>query len=178
MKKSMWIAAVATLLVLIVLPTTFVSAQAGGTLTQADLDKFIADFPEFVKWADDKGDVWDRDEAMSGGTEVGEEIQNYLQDKGWDVQKFFYVFTTVVHETLLSTHGGGDMAAMLQAQRESIANNPDMPADQKEQALAELDKAILQAGSGAGMGMEIHPDDTKLIQANKDKLLEALAAAE
>lgn len=157
-------------------------APAQEPFTKAELDKFLADYPEFAAWAQKAGnsleDV-DSSQEVAAAMQYNKEIQEYLEGKGWTADRFFYVLSHIGMGLMRSAMGDGNMSAadQLQMQRDMIANNPAIPENDKKEALAELDEAIAETRKNADLlNQDIPEEELALILANKDKIMEVMTS--
>ncbi len=160
-----------------------VPAAAGQPpFNEAELNKFAAEWPLFVRWAHQKGEAFEKikDPSAMQAAALGQEVKNYLQNRGWQPERFFYVASHVAAGLMAAEAGPASTqaAVQLEAQRQVILNNPQLSEVQKKQILAQIDQAIAEAKKAdQTAAAEIPAQEMSLIQTHRQRLLAIISTA-
>jgi hypothetical protein len=140
---------------------------------QSELQKFVDDWPGFAKWAEEKGEKYHQSPTAAEGYAFSKEMESYFNKIGWKPERFFYVYHHVSAGLVAieMKDQAQQSSAELEAQKAAIMANPDIPADQKKQILDQLNQMTSATGNQQ-LGVEIPPEEMRLIRANKDMLMD------
>jgi hypothetical protein len=176
MKKRLIVLCVSVILCLSIPPVIAGSSDEFEPFTGEELTKFMADWPAFSQWAESTGQKYDPTAAPAPGTNYGSELQEYLTGRGWKTERFFYVLSRVAYglSAMQTQQTVPEVVSQLQAQKDQIMANPDIPESQKQALISQLDQSIQQMGGIPQQYDEIHPSELELIKSNKDALMTIL----
>jgi hypothetical protein len=145
--------------------------------TSAELDRFLDDWPGFVKWAEARG----RDlEVVTTPSEMLQAFQRfdagvYLRDAGWDPERFFYVaghswMATVVISAQAQVP---EMIAGIDEAIDAIRSNQMLTNQQKQATIDELvnAKALML---GLDSYFDIDPTEVELVRSRQDRVRKVL----
>lgn len=183
MKKSF---VVLLLTLALFLPATTSQAQDMGqqkAFTADELDKFLADYPDYMKWAMAKGMAMQsqqQEPTMEEVMAMRQEINDFLAKRGWSSpERFMYILGQVSLGMLPMQGGGGsnDMLSALKAQRSMIENNPNIPESEKKSALADIDETLKELAETPQMvQQQVKPEELALINERRDEIMKVLGA--
>lgn len=153
-------------------------AQTPTPFTQAELERFLADYPAVTQFLEAQG-------QEGGALEPGfiqdarqtKAFTDFLSQRGWDVQRFFYVTQQVgsgVVALQLSEQGSRIQREYEQTKAE-ILKSPDLTPAQKQQFLAQMEEAMAQSRA-MGDASRLAPGEMALIKANKARIFKTLGA--
>lgn len=134
-------------------------------ISQQELDRFMADYPTYITWAQSQG-------AQQPPIE---EIEAYVRDLGWDSERFGYVLNQVVIGAMAlqledQMQEIKDQTEQIKAQRDQLMASANLTEDQKSQMQAQVEQ-ILQSREQMIQAVEAVPDENvALVAANIDKL--------
>lgn len=159
-----------------------VPAGAQAPFNLKELNQFLTDFPGFVQFMEDKG------QEIEGGNrpetwksmQIDRSMREFLSDTGWNADRFFYLASHVA-TGLMATEvrdRAPEIQAQLQAQKEAILGNPQIPEEMKQQLLAQMQSGMAQAGTLQTVGDDLPPDEMALIKANKDRINDLFSSLE
>ena len=146
--------------------------------TGTELNKFMADWPGFSKWAESIGKKFDHAATPMAGMQYGKDIQDYLTGKGWQTERFFYILSHVAYglSALQTQQAMPEVVAQLEAQKKQIMESPDIPESQKQTLLSQLDESIKQTGGIPQQYEDIPASELDLIRNNMEKLMAVMEA--
>ncbi len=170
-RRAVAISAIFLWVILAALPA-LAAEIAPKPFTQAELDKWMADLPTFNKWVEENegrlGGLADPMAAFAGRLPVQAEEQ--LARMGWKMDRFIYVFHQVVAAmVIMEFPEAKSMVEVLQVQRDELAKITDIPAARKEQALADIDRTIVEVRKLPGGGRPA-PQELELVRKNREKI--------
>ncbi|MEO5340825.1 MAG: hypothetical protein H7837_09995 [Magnetococcus sp. MYC-9] len=154
---------------------------------EAEFNRFMSDYPAASQWLSEKGRRYGGVNSpwVLSGMRYDRDFVKYLQEKGWEVERFFYLLDHINMGLLTSqaearhdavrarlnqqkekmqtqmaegqqqwqeqmreqTRSSAETArAQWSAQRERLANDPNIPPPQKQRMLAQMDRAQPPAG--------------------------------
>ena len=149
--------------------------------TSAELDQFLADWPEFAKWAKQVGEKYNTGgQGALQNHMYSQKVLNHIKGMGWgDPMRFFYVLghTSLGLATVQTSTAQPQMLASMEQQKQAIMNNPNMSAEQKQQILAQMEQAMAQMQQANQYAAEIPPEELALIKARKDEIMAVLRSA-
>ena len=155
----------------------YARAQEEKPFTSGELSKFIADFPEIADHAEqlgeeigaveDEPDAWQTIAASSSMAKI-------LKQKGWQPERFSYIIS----------HIGTGLAGLTMAEHQPVINdqltqakkaiqdNPNLSDEMKEQMLSQFEQSMGATAQLSKSLDELPDSEVKLIQQNKDKLIQ------
>ena len=145
--------------------------------TSAELDKFLDDWPRFVRWAEERGreigSISTPSEMM--GAFARFDAGSFLRDAGWDPDRFSYVaghaWMAVIEITAREQLPG--MIAGIDEAIASLRANPRLTAEQRRTAIDELTAAkALMLGLDAYF--EVDPAEVELVRARQELVRKVL----
>ncbi len=147
--------------------------ETAKPFTAAELDRFLDDWPRFVRWAEERG----RDlESVTTPSEVMQafrrfDADSFLREAGWDPERFFYVaghawMATVV---LTAQQQMPEMIAGIDQAIEAVRANPALTAQQKQATIEELGaaKALML---GLDSYVDIDPGEVELVRTRQNRV--------
>ena len=173
----------ALLILMLAVGSAWAQPQEQEPFNATELNKFLGDYPDFIKWTENHHEEWKQLEStpMKAGMKVSQDVLGFAREKGWDPpQRFFYVMGQVSAgiAQIKMPQMASDMSGMLKQQRKMIADNPNIPAAQKKEALADIDKALAEAAKQGPMeGPTVHPEEMALIRANQQEIEKVMGMA-
>ena len=91
----------------------------------SELSKFMSDYPDFVSWAREAGEMYGsiEDPNVVQSMALSESLQSYVSSLGWDTERFFYMMTHVASglSAVMMEEAGVDMAAQMAAMQNKTA---------------------------------------------------------
>lgn len=141
------------------------------TMTQAELDKFIADYPAYVRWAVSKGET----------EPTEQEIEGFIQGLGWPVIRFSYVMNQVMVGSMAmrmkdQLPQSRAQIKELEAERDRYMAKTDLKDDEKKEIAAQFNELIENKQEILRQIEEMPADELTLIRGSMDRLSVALAA--
>ncbi len=153
----------------------FVAAQDVAVeepFTKGELKRFLADWPAFVSWAENKGEQYQNLEAPGAGGRWSREMEEYLGGTGWKPERFFYVLSHVTYGMLVvQMQQVPEITSQLKEQMAAVENDPNLPEAQKQVLLSQMGQAVAQTAQLGQHGKDLPYQEIELIKANKEKLL-------
>ncbi|MEO5355311.1 MAG: hypothetical protein H7835_19155 [Magnetococcus sp. XQGC-1] len=182
MKTGMFAGSLLALLLSVTGAVDAGNAQTRKPFDEAEFNRFMTDYPTVSQWLTEKGrhrggvnSPW-----MLSGMRYDRDFIRYLQEKGWDTERFFYLLDHVNLGLMTSRSEARQEASMARwdqqrskmqsqmadeqkkwqdqaeeqnrssletaraqwtAQRERLANDPNIPPPQKQRMLAQMDRS-------------------------------------
>ena len=169
----------ATLILLTLVATT---ALAGDRpeITSTTLDKYLKVLPGMVdlikKAQSGGGDGMEGLMAALQGSQISNQVTNYLSKNGWKAEEFAGVHAVVASATsyLMAKPQLEKAQKEMAAKQKEMMADPSMPDSVKQQ----MKSMMAQQGGAAGyMGQmqelvkDLSPSELKLLESNKDKII-------
>jgi len=177
MRKGLWFGLLVALVWMTCPP-----AMAESPFNLKELDKFLADFPGFVRFSEEQGEAIGADTrpGMWTSLKMNDEIKGFLDKKGWDFERFFYMASHVTAGLMAAEvrAQGPEIIAQMEAQMAAIANNPQIPDAMKQQLMAQMQSGMTQAGAVGAAGDDLPPQEMDLILKHKARIRKAFERAE
>ena len=145
-------------------------AAEQAPFTRAEFNRFMSDWPAYVKWAKKQGQKYENPQSL-GSFRFGSELVSHLKGMGWKPERFFYVASQSARGLAaaeMRSQSPGISKQMEEARR-GIMSNPQLTPEQKKQMLDSMgqsERAMSQIKSVKG----IAPKEMALITANRNKL--------
>lgn len=140
--------------------------------TKDELKRFLADWPAFVSWAENKGEQYNNLETPGAGRRWSREMEEYLAGKGWQPERFFYVLSHVTYGMLVvQMQQVPEITSQLKEQMVAVENDPNLPEAQKQMLLSQMGQAVAQTAQLGQHGKDLPYQELELIKANKEELL-------
>ena len=147
-------------------------AQSQSPFHQAELDRFLKDYPAVTRFLDAQG-------QQSDATQPGfmEEVlqtkafTDFVAQRGWNVERFLYVtqqVSTGMMVLQMAEHGAQIQSEYAQTRAE-ILKSPDLNPAQKQQFLAQMEQAMEQS-KAAGDPSRLAPGELALVKSNKARI--------
>lgn len=139
---------------------------------QAELTRFINDWPQFAAWADAQGAQYGDDE----GYEWGQEVTDKVDDMGWDPTRFFYIANQCASgiSGMTLEERRPEMDAQMAEAMASIQNNPGLSPAQREQMLAMMGQSQANLDQAEEVDDNVSPQEMALIKANETEIRHAM----
>ncbi len=140
-------------------------------MTKAELDKFIVDYPAYVRWAISKGE-----------SEPGEqEIETFIKGLNWEVIRFSYVMNQVMVGSMAvrmkdQIPQARQQISELTAERDRYMTQEKASEEQKKDIAAQFNELIESKQDMLRQIEELPAEELALITANMGPLSSALAA--
>ena len=146
-------------------------AQDDQPLTKPELDKFIADTPDFINWAEKQEQLADKDIGEMAADKM---IRDYLSKKDWNPERYFNVFSRVAMGVQLLQRKpiGAEEKAMIEAQIESIKKNTALSPEAKKEMIDAMN--MLTGGQFGGGMVNTDKKELELIKSRQAELLRIL----
>ncbi len=140
-------------------------------LTQAELDKFIIDYPAYVRWAISKGESEPSEQ----------EIESFIQSLNWQVIRFSYVMNQVMVGSMAvrmkdQIPQAKKQIAELQAERDRYLTQETASEEQKKDIAAQFNELIESKQDMLRQIEELPAEELALIKGSMDRLATALAS--
>jgi hypothetical protein len=164
----------AMLAVLIAAALPLPAQESGGRpqepFTAAELERFVDDWPALAQWAKQTGNPLD----ILGAQSVEQAMDRFLQDRGWEPERFFYVAGHAMAALLVMDLSEQTPAiiARLEQQKTLIERDSRLSREQKERALADTDEAILEVMQFR-TGHDVPEQELELVRARREEVKEA-----
>jgi hypothetical protein len=176
---------ISALILIVVLATTAMAADKRPQITASTLDKYLKVLPGIAALVD-KADAGATDGANSveglmgalQGSTLSTQFTDYLSKNGWEVEEFAGVHAVVAAATsyLMAKPGLANAQQAMAARQKEMMADPNIPDSVKKQMQSMMAQ---QSGGTAGLMApmqdlvkEISPSEMKLIEANKDRIVE------
>lgn len=156
MKKAVIPLSVFCLLILAI----FARADGQPPFSQDELDAFIVDSPAFLDWCEHHGKTcFVIDIIMEPEKRLQHaDMVDFTVGRGWNPDRFFYIFKQVILAGIMKDMGGrGERKLkMLLEKRQKIHENPNLPKDEKEKAIKQMDGLIEELKRNMGNFHGVH----------------------
>ncbi|MBW2369998.1 MAG: hypothetical protein JRH15_19170 [Deltaproteobacteria bacterium] len=152
--------------------------------TANELEKFIADWPDFFTWYKDKKPYKDRTfkgdvkitQVIDGvfffkGIENHPEVVSYLDGKGWRSERFFYLMEQASNG-LAYQHMKDEVPQQQASMREtvkSLRKDKHMPPAERERAVTDLEQAIVNLDQTL-KSLQVSDEELALIVSHMETL--------
>lgn len=161
-------------LCLVLLPGALLAQSQQSPFTLEELNRFLADFPQFLAHMEEQGHMVENTANPDAwkAAEMRDIYTDYVQSKGWSVERFSYV-ASHVSQGLVAAEvrtRTPEIESQLAEARESIMSNPSMSQAMKQQMLAQLEQSMAQTRELEKTGEDIPQSEMALIQSNKDRI--------
>jgi hypothetical protein len=170
MKRGKALIALAAVLALLVSPS--LAETKAKPLTDAEVAKLVADWPDVIDWLEKKGKQIEAapDGGISTAVFADREFTSFMAKKGWTIERFSYVSSTAFYLTsvIAIERENPDTARQFD---EAIAQvrASELPADQKAENIKTLQDAKA-AMLSLSSDMVINQDELKIVRARFDGL--------
>ena len=160
------------LVLLLCCAPAWAQSQPQSPFNQAELDRFLKDYPAVTQFLDAQG-------QQSDATQPGfmEEVlqtkafTDFVAQRGWNVERFLYVtqqVSTGMMVLQMAEHGAQIQSEYAQTRAE-ILKSPDLNPAQKQQFLAQMEQAMEQS-KAAGDASRLAPGELALVKSNKARI--------
>ena len=172
------------MLVLIIITSGPAQAANMGNqppFSEAELRKFLADFPKYSKWAEKHGEQFGVMDGPNAWEALGfnQELKGFLKSLGWQPEeRFFYILGQVTTGLMgtMSSYVSPGVIGELEAKRDSILSNPKMSGAQKKNAIRRIEQAISDARRSAKSAPPRLPgQEMLLIKKYRDPIMKVFA---
>lgn len=182
MKKLCAVVFLLAIICVVSLPAAAADIDKQKPFTAAELRKLKSDWPQFIKWTQKKGEKYELDKNPDSWAAMrfSKDVMAYLEGKGWKPERFFYVASHVSAGLAMITMSefAPQMIAQLEVQKEMIKNNPQMTPAQKQQMIDQINISIAETKKAhQPMTEELPPQELKLIEAERQELMEMLSTS-
>jgi hypothetical protein len=155
---------------------------AQGPFTAGELDRFIDDWPGFASMLESQGQALEAEQisSLAQGLQLNQKVQSYLSGRGWTPDRFMYMASHVsagLFSQIMAQKQPEIQAGMAQAKAE-IMNNPDIPAEMKQQLLAQMEAGLAQTQQMGKPMAELPQQELDLIAARLERIKAAFQVDE
>ena len=167
----------------VLLPILFCPpAAAQAPFDAAELDRFLTALPQYLKFLEQQGDAIENIQSPDAWTAqaVGQKIQNYLAERGWDAQRFYYVAGHVAKGLAAAMVGerSPEMQQEMAASMAMIRDNPSLSQAMKDQMMAQMQNAMAQTRELESTAEDLPPQEMGLLRTNLKRIKNAFGIEE